>query len=1039
MTPFKLSRQSIITQTDFGPHRLKTLPRGVVAADGVHHNVAAEMLGFRNGEELLTAMEIAEDKDSLIDRLTDQRMNEEFPDLLTDPKLPEEAVNALHTEKRGQLLRMQLDYIARHHMPVLKNAIKRVAARVPSEKAVREQAERTVGRRTLDEQKPHLFLRMEQKAAKEAGIALARGDFEAAFEAKRRELLNHELYRATVSAKEEMEKGFEFFKRLSKSDEKLAKSRDTDLVNAARAILAQYGIGKTDKPWTEYLEKIKAYDPEAYQTVSSLVEMATQNVMPYGEMTFEDFTELRDTIEALWSLSKSEMEMELNGRREDFNGMKADFLAVIVAATKEQAGPSRTAAETEEDRRGLLGLAAANTIVGQWARFMDGGQAGLISELLPRAISQQAVKFRAAREESLKKVLAIIKSIGKLTNKPINAPELGPALGKDGKPRGHVFKSKAELLGAILHIGNGSNKKKLLLPWGWATQDKDGNLDASQWEAFRARMEREGILTKTDYDAIQAMWDLFEETKPEAQRVHKQLFGFYFGEITAEPVQTSFGEYRGGYAPATPDPFGSFDADARGDQAALEGQSFMYPPQVAKGHTKARVENYAVPLLMDLRLVPFSLDAHLKFIHMAPVVRQTARLVFDRQVRAALTKYNPVIVASMLRPWLQRSSTQSAMQAATTPEGKTWARVYGAIRARAGMASMFANVVNSVQNLTGYFPALTRVKKGFMAEALTYCALNPKAAGEFARGKSALLRERNASQMSDMQGELEAFLLDPSVYQSAKAWSKRSVYFMQGLIQPLIDTPVWMGAYNQALAGGMEETAAIKEADDAVRHTQGSNSPEDIAAFGTGPVSHLFTQFTRYFNAMGNLTVSEVATSKKKNGISREFAAETFGIYMAIVGVPAILTALLFKGASGDDWDEDRDGSVSDDMLRMIMMTMGNGTLAMIPVAGPVLNLAINQFNDKVYDDRIATPVTGLIERATAAPRSVYKAVADDGSKGKAVKDSMALLTLLTGIPFSALGKPVGYLIDVGDGKARPTGPIDFVRGMATGRPGGKP
>ena len=112
----------------------------------------------------------------------------------------------------------------------------------------------------------------------------------------------------------------------------------------------------------------------------------------------------------------------------------------------------------------------------------------------------------------------------------------------------------AEVLHAIVHTGNDSNKRKLLLGRGWAKENADGTLDTTQWDAFVNRMAQEGKLTQAHYDFAQGVWDLFESTKPLAQKTHRDVFGRYFAEVTANAFTDPFGvERRGGYAPAITD------------------------------------------------------------------------------------------------------------------------------------------------------------------------------------------------------------------------------------------------------------------------------------------------------------------------------------------------------------------------------------------------------------------------------------------------------------------------------------------------------
>src|SRR5690606_926064 len=163
--------------------------------------------------------------------------------------------------------------------------------------------------------RPQVFLRAEIRAAREAGQALARGDFEAAFEAKRRELYNHELYRAAGEAQQKQEKAKALVKEFRQPDETAAKSRDMDLVHAGRAILAQFGLGRAGKTWDSYLSQMKAYDPDGFATIEALVKSATVNAGPVKSITYDQFVELVDTLEAIWALSKARHEIEIDGRR----------------------------------------------------------------------------------------------------------------------------------------------------------------------------------------------------------------------------------------------------------------------------------------------------------------------------------------------------------------------------------------------------------------------------------------------------------------------------------------------------------------------------------------------------------------------------------------------------------------------------------------------------------------------------------------------------------------------------------------------------
>ena len=84
--------------------------------------------------------------------------------------------------------------------------------------------------------------------------------------------------------------------------------------------------------------------------------------------------------------------------------------------------------------------------------------------------------------------------------------------------------------------------------------------------------------------------------------------------------------------------------------------------------------------------------------------------------------------------------------------------------------------------------------------------------------------------------------------------------------------------------------------------------------------------------------------------------------------------------------------------------------------------------------DRLSlSPVVSLLESAIRVVPSTIKAVREPDRTQTAVKDASSALSLATGLPFFAAGRPLGWTAGVHDGKIQPTGPVDTARGLATG------
>lgn len=1036
----KLDRADLVKS--YGEEIVKRLPVRVVAprgSTGVEHNLAAGMLGFESGEQLVLMLANSPKKSEFIEFTTEARMKTEYPDLIDDSleRLHAEAVDFVHNEMGARVKRMELEHLASNDMPVLKDTIRQVARRIPSEKQVREQAERAIGAKRVADLSPHIFRQAERKAARQAGEALARGDFDKAFEFKQKELYNYELYRAALRAQKELQKSLQNFKKIMKPDEKLSKTRDVDIVNAARAVMAEFGIGRSDRTADDFLKKIAAYDPDGYQTISALVQSATAGARNYKDVRFDDFIAMRDSVMALWDLAKTSMEIEIDGKirhRDDVIAELSNRLGEI-SGSSERAGYDRAASRWEKFKMDMVGWRAALRRVESWVDAVDGLKSKVFRTNIWNPVSEAVNKYRIEKTKYLRRFLELadgLQKTGAFDRKEIAAPEL-ERQDRDGKVRHYTFSSKAEILGALLHTGNESNKKKLLVGRQWGSTNDDGSLNSGKWDTFIARMQREGVLTKADYDFVQAVWDLLEEIKPQAQVAHKQMYGFYFNEVTADQFSTPYGVYRGGYVPAVADLFISEDGDIRNEKESLEklNNSFMFPT-TGRGFTKKRVEQYATPLSIDLRMIPGHIDKVMRFVHVEPHVKAVSRVVMDKGFRGVLAEFDPMVGKSMLVPWLQRS----AQQKTTTPSKDRGAdRFFRWVRTRASQNAMFLNVVNALQQVTGFSISAVKVKPRYLRNALWAYVKAPRQTAESIADKSKFMKARLDQEIAYMQHHLEELLTDPTKFEKARAFADKHAYVLQAGFQNTVDVVTWLGAYNEAIETGGDDIDAVRSADSAVRQTQGSLNAEDVSRFETGtPFQRLFTMFYSYFNMQANLMGTEFIKVARDMGLKKGAGR---GIYVYVMGfaIPAVMSELIVRAMSAEGIDADDDDQYLDDVMDAFFMGQFRTVTAMFPGAGSLVAATFNRFNNRWYDDRITTsPAVSIVESAAGAPYTVYKAMFDDGNKKRATRDALSLIGILTGLPTAALARPAGYLVDVSEGETVPEGPVDFTRGIVTGR-----
>jgi len=1015
---FKLNLEaveSMYPQSDIAPVNYQVLgygKYGMLAKDGLHPDMVASIFGYQSGDQLVRELLSAEDPNSLIERLTDERMMQEHGDITDEASLQKAADEAVHNELRSRVIATELAAQA-----------KSIGNRRIMEAAAKEIADNKVNGTKVKDLKPKVYDRAESKAYQAYEAAMRKGDTTASVRAKRDQLINNKTYRAAIEAQNDINKALKGFRAIFKSDEKVAKGRDINLVNAARAILASHGIGSAEKSARSYLEALKSYDSYTYESILPLVDDSLDSSVNYNDMTVEEFMAMKDKVDSLWKLSRRSKQIEIDGKLVDRKEVADELITRIneLGLPAELPGYTKALTKWDKTKISLMGVRASLRRVEFWVDAMDGSKSNVFRKYIWNPISEAAADYRVKRVGYLQKYLDITKGIEKtLDNSKIQAHEIN-----------YTFNGKAELLGALLHTGNNSNLTKLLLGRKWGEVDENGMLDVSRWQSFLDRMYREGKLVKADMDFVQSVWDLLEEMKPGAQKAHFDMYGYYFNEITANPVNTPFGEYRGGYMPAVADPFINTDAAARADKDALEqdGNSYMFPT-TGKGFTKGRVAGYNKPLALDLRYIPSHIDKVLKFTHIEPHIKDVGRLVTSGEFRNSLDALDPTVASDMLVPWLQRTAQQMVETPSKSKAGKAADWVFRTVRRNTGLQMMVGNIVNTLQQATGLSMAAVKVDPKYLRNALWKYTRQPTDIAETISEKSDFMKTRMTAQSFEIQKTIDDMLLNPSTYEKARQFAIKHGYFMQAGFQNVIDTIVWTGAYDQAAEQGLDEMESIRAADSAVRQTQGSFSPEDVSGFETGDAfMRAFTQFYNYFNMQANLLSTEYIHIAREMGL-RKGAGRALYVYVFGFMMPAVLAEVIAQALGGGLDDDDDDGYM-DDIMSLFFGSQFRTVTAMIP-GGNILNAGVNLFNDKWYDDKLTTsPSVSTLESTVRAPHSVYEAIVNDGSKKKAVKDTLTAIGMLTGTPVGVLGRPLGYLADE---NADPEDGWDFTRGLITGR-----
>jgi hypothetical protein len=1061
---------------------------GMLSEDGLHPDMVAEMFGFKSGDELVLALLAAKPVKEEVDSRLDARMLAEYGDMNTPAEMEVQVQKALHNEARERFIGVEARFVASATQPVraitdaarlaantIVNAQKienirpsnyaaaearaaRDAADAYKQRQTPEQARKTSYTRSYNEQiaagvdEITAAAEATKKGDQAATAAKDRQDAFAAkygnrepaqvvIRAKQAQVVQNQLVKVSTAALEEVDKALKDFRRFFKADEKIAKNRNMDLVDAARSILAFYGLGKHDKLPSAYTDKLQAYNPEMYEAVKPIIQMS-QRVGAGGNhetLTVSEFRMMREVVDALWMQSRRDKQAEIAGKMVSVAQIQGELIVRTeeIGIPKEALGLKQALTENQKRIQDLMSAGAVLQRVENWARRFDGpqepGTVGPATKYIWRPVKNAVTEYKIARNKYVKKYKELLDKVDLPVGK-IRSDELDYTFGV-----GNGGNGKAELLGALMHMGNLSNLRKLLLGRGWGSLNEDGTLDTSRWDAFVERMINEGKLTKEDFEFLQATWDLLEEIKPIAQKAHRDLYGYYFNEIEAQSFTNRFGTYRGGYVPAKTDAMIVRDAQRQAKMEELEADFRASMPSTGMGFTMGRVE-YDKPLSMDARLIAGHIDSVLRFAHIQPAIKDVLKIIGRGKFADNLTAIQPFAIDGILLPWLNRTARQTT----SVPGLIKWVdKSWNIIRKRTGISIMMGGVRNAMQQFTGLFPAALLVNKGELKNAASTYFRNPMKTAANVASLSPFMNDFMNSQIFVLQDQMNELLLNPSKYQRFKDWTDHHAYFLQTANQNIVNIVTWLGKYNQVLTEiGTDMTdeeaqyEAVQQADAAVRLTQGGMSPEDVARFQVStPFINSMTQFMGFFNMTANLNADEFVMLFRDLGW-RGNKGKLMMIYILGIALPALVSDAISRSL-GQGWDDDDDGYL-DDVADWFFGGQARYVAGFVPFGSTALTAMTSGFNDKTYDDRIGnSPSIASLEASTIGVGKAIVNIASDDKEleGRNVRDVLTLITNVTGVPVSVLGRPIGYQVDVERGKVEPTDPIDYMRGLITGVP----
>jgi hypothetical protein len=555
-------------------------------------------------------------------------------------------------------------------------------------------------------------------------------------------------------------------------------------------------------------------------------------------------------------------------------------------------------------------------------RSTRGKPDGVFRKYIWNPVSEGATKYRLAKRETLTKYLELVKPVEQtMKSEPIPAPELG-----------YTFRGRAELLGALLHTRQRVEPAEAAARpgLGSSTNRRARSLTLGRLRA-RAPARRRAHEDRTT-TTCRACGISSSELKPDAQKAHKEMYGHYFSEITAEPFTTPFGDYAGGYYPALTDNFIVTDAGAQREQAGVPAgrQRLHVPDDRPRLHEVAR-RGVREAAAARRGVVPLGIDAVLRFTHIEPRVKDVGRMMVSRDFRPGRLSTRPSAGnAGALAAARRAAADPDARQ---LPGDKFWRES----PERTGLQIMTANVVDALEQITTRRRALVKVEaRGTCRRALALHADSRRSRRPAILEKSDYMRTRETAAVMEMQKTIDNLLLDPSKYEKRPQLLARARQLPVARVQQRVDVVTWSAPTSRRSSAARREARRCREADSIVRETQGSFEPEvDVTLRSVDAVPADALSSTA---SSTRRRTCWARSSRRRRAISglRKGAGRLLYVYALGFMVPAI------KNLAAGPLDEDDDGPV-DDVFRLFFESQADMATRMIPM-GSVVSSAIGAF-----------------------------------------------------------------------------------------------
>lgn len=935
--PLKLAKKAIVER--YGVARLKALPRPFIytAKGGVDPTLVAEMFGFSSGDELLQAVTDAPPLREAVEREAGRRMTERHGDMRLDGTLVEAAQEASANATRDQVVRAEiraLRALQRANAPAVRvereagrertRAVreaereKTAAARgevsalkartrgarpalregVPDQATITAAAAARLAQLRLRDIRPQTFWSASRRAARLALEHAGRQEFTAAVDSKVRELLNLAMYRQAMQAREEVAKRVERAQRLgTKAGRQMLGIAGESYVDQVAAILDRYEFAAASQQELNRRASLRAWADglEAQGLPVELPEGLLDDArrINYQELTLEEFIGVTDGLQHIAHLARFKNKLLRDAETRNLNELAADLAANIREkfTGKPRGARARDRRLSEERTRLVESWFASHRKLSSLVRELDGFEDnGPMWQAVMREINRAGDREAELNAQVSQRFHELVEAAWPRAEKRLlYEREFIPAVGRSL-----------------------SRMERVMVALNWGTEgNRDRIRTFEQWSDTQVDAVLEG-LTQEDWAFVTGTWTMINEFWPEIEATEKRVTGIAPEKVPGVTVRTKFGDVPGAYFPLKYDDRISATAARHLDLEAglAHVQASGGRAQTKRGFAKERVEGVKQPVRLDFGVISEHVQSVVHYLTHHEMLIDVGRVLAHPAIQRAIYDTQGDIVYKHMKDVLRDVAFGEQ------PGTHAHERVLNHLRQGATIVGLGWNLTTMLLQPLGLTQSMVRIGPTWVAKGMSRWlrdAVTMENTSAWINARSVLMTHRSQTMIREINevrnqvtlrsgrfgGWVDEILRTVTLDVVTQKGIMDSFFWGIQQTQRVADIPTWLGAYEKAMASGVDETTAIALSDQAVLDSQSGGQIKDLATVQRGgPLLKIWTNFYSFFNAALNLTIE---STKRTSFRSPHQVGRLAVDYMLLWILPATMGYFLREAFRPDD------------------------------------------------------------------------------------------------------------------------------------------